>query len=491
MKRTGSIFLAAIIVALLIGGCNKAVEENEQYYNGIDISQHVDLVMYLIGTEPEDMDKVLEEFNRISEAELNTTLHIEWIGWGDFTNEYPILLSSGEQVDLVYAANWLDFYENAQRGAFLPLESMLSKYAPQSYKNMSQEVRRDVTVGEHIYAVPSNYTTYNAYGPMIRQDYLDKYEISEIKSFDAYMDFCMLIGKNENIDPTGLCSSGIELDDLYLFGEGYYPLTGSTGSLYWVDLNDEKKTVYFESECPVMEKFLKNAEKWYKSGCWSSNVLASKDETMLETKRAVSRVHNYDAWLGESGKDNDLELKYFNIANPIYKKSANQDAMAIPVSSKNPERALMLLEKIKNDEKYYMILTYGIEGYNYELAENGKISFLNDTYGNEPGTWGFRDEKYYKNNAVLSDSALALRDELAEEAEENPMPGFYLDISEIEKEYGNIDYVSRLYFDTLVLGYVSYDEGMKELSENLVREGNDIIKENLQNQVNKYFGIQN
>ena len=99
-------------------------------------------------------------------------------------------------------------------------------------------------------------------------------------------------------------------------------------------MNDERKTVYFESECPSMEYFLQNAEKWYESGCWSSNVLASKDETLLENKKAVSRVHNYDAWLGESGKNNDLELVYYNLAAPIYEQPSNQDAMAIPVSSK-------------------------------------------------------------------------------------------------------------------------------------------------------------
>lgn len=489
MKKLHRLIVSCVIIAVLICGCNNNQNNKKQTTDSTSELKHVELVMYLIGTKPADMDNVLAKLNRLAEKELNATLSVEWIGWGDFANEYPILLSSGEQVDLVYAANWLDFYENAQRGAFLPLEGLLQEYAPESYASMSNEAIKDVSVGEHIYAVPSNYKTYNAYGPMIRKDYLQKYEIDAINTFDEYMDFCMMIGENENIDPTGLCSSGIELDDLYLMSKGYYPLTGSTGSLYWIDMNDEKKTVYFESECPAMEYFLKNAAKWYESGCWSSNVLASKDETMLENKKAVSRVHNYDAWLGESGKNNDLELVYYNLAAPIYEQPSNQDAMAIPVSSKNPERALMLLEKLKNDERYYMLLTYGIEGYNYEIHEDGKIYFLNDTYGNEPGTWGFRDEKFYKNNAAVSDEALAKRDEMAEQAKENPMPGFYMDLSEIEKEYSRIDYISKLYFDTLVLGYVSYEEGIKELNSNLEIEGNDKVKENLQKQVNEYFGL--
>lgn len=490
MKNIGRLIGISIMIGSLLCGCKATNVSQIKTTNGIDISKHVDLVMYLIGTKPDDMDKVLEQFNMLAEEELNATLHIEWIGWGDFSNEYPILLSSGEPVDLVYAANWLEFYENAQRGAFIPLEDLLEQYAPQSYESMSEGKQKDVTVDGHIYAVPSNYTTYNAYGPMIRKDYLDKYEVKEIDTFDDYINFCEVIGEKENIDPTGLCSSGIELDDLYLMNEGYYPLTGSTGSLYWIDLNDENKTVYFESEIPDMKYFLKNAEKWYKSGCWSSNVLASKDETMLETKRAASRVHNYDAWLGESGKDNQLELVYYNLANPVYEQPANQDAMAVPISSKNPERALMLLEKLKNDERYYMLITYGIEGYNYEIETDGKIKFLNDTYGNEPGTWGFRDEKFYKANSAVTDEALALRGKFGEEAQENPMPGFYMDMSEIEKEYSQIDYIGKLYFEPLVLGYVSYEEGIKELNTNLESQGNNRIKENLQKQVDEYFGIE-
>lgn len=489
MKRLHKLIIISVLAAIIICGCNNNLNNKSNTTDSDCELKRVEIVMYLIGTKPTDMDKVLEKINELSESELNATVSVEWIGWGDFANEYPILLSSGEQVDLVYAANWLDFYENAQRGAFLPLEDLLQEYAPKSYAGMSSEAVKDVSVGEHIYAVPSNYKTYNAYGPMIRKDYLKKYEITSINTFDEYIEFCMMIGENNNIDPTGLCSSGIELDDLYLMSNGYYPLTGSTGSLYWIDINDEKKTVYFESECPVMKYFLKNAKKWYESGCWSANVLASKDETMLENRKAVSRVHNYDAWLGESGKNNDLELVYYNLATPIYEQPANQDAMAIPVSAKNPERALMLLEKLKNDERYYMLFTYGIEGYNYEIREDGKIYFLNDTYGNEPGTWGFRDEKYYKKNAAVSDEALAKRDEIATMSKENPMSGFYMDLSDIEKEYSQIDYISKLYFDALVLGYVSYENGIKELNRNLVIEGNDKVKRNLQKQVNKYFGL--
>ncbi|MBE5958033.1 MAG: extracellular solute-binding protein [Lachnospiraceae bacterium] len=460
---------------------NSAIESE----SGIDISKHVDLTMYLIGTRPADMDLVLEKLNKLTERDLNVSLKIEWIGWGDFSKEYPILLSSGQPVDLVYASNWLNFYENAQRGAFLELNDLLEKYAPISRINMSEAKVKDVSVNDKIYAIPSDYTNYNTFGPIVRKDYMRKYNVTSFNNFEDYIDFCCKIGKNENIDPTGLCSSSIELDDLYLMSKGYYPLSGS-GSLYWIDLNDQKHKVYFESDCPAMKYFLTNAKKWYESGCWNKDVLSSKDETMLESNKAVSRVHNYDAWLGESGKDNELELDYFNLTNPLYKVSANQDCMAIPNSSNNPERALMLLEKLKYDEEYYMLITYGIEGYNYVLKDD-KIEFLNDTYGNEPGTWGFRNETFYKQNMAVKDEQFEYRKNYEKTAMENPMAGFYMNLSEIQKEYENLKYTTKLYFDPLVLGYVDYEEGMKMLNDNLKENGNDKVIEHLQKQVDEYY----
>lgn len=484
-------FILATVMCLNMAGCNskkKNIENDVKKYNGINISEHVNLKMYLIGTEPEDMGKVLDKLNEKINSDLNATLSIDWIGWGDFAKEYPILLTSGESVDLIYSANWLDFYENAQRGAFWELDDLLPEYAPNSYKNMSKADILDVSVNNHIYAVPADYTNYNTFGPMIRSDYLEKYNITSIDSFTDYMKFCSILGKNETIDPTGLCSSSIELDDLYLMSQGYYPLSGSTGSPYWIDLEDENKTVYYQSECPKMDYFLKNAKKWYENGNWSKDALYSKDETMLESGKAASRVHNYDAWLGESGKSNGYKLIYFNLAKPLFKQPASQDCMSIPKSSKNPQRALMLLDKLKNDESYYMLLTYGIEGYNYEICGNSKIKFLNDTYGNEPGTWGFRSDKFYKQNDVVSDEGIKERKKYTDMAKENPMPGFYMDLSQIDTKYNQITNIGKIYYDPLVLGYISYEEGMKMLNENLEKEGNEEIKTVIQKQVDEYFG---
>ena len=53
------------------------------------------------------------------EKELNATLSVEWIGWGDLQMNI-LFYYPREQVDLVYAANWLIFMK--MKGAFLPLK---------------------------------------------------------------------------------------------------------------------------------------------------------------------------------------------------------------------------------------------------------------------------------------------------------------------------------------------------------------------------------
>lgn len=491
MIRKVTAFFLIIAVLLSAAGCSRKSGTGQAGGNGDGTQssrlEHVDLVMYLLGSEPADMDIVLEELNKKAEADLNCTLSIEWIGWGDFTTQYPLVLSSGEQVDLIYAATWLDFTQNAQKGAFLPLEDLLPEYAPKSWSVVSEAVRKQATVDGHMYALPANYKTYNSFGPIVRGDLMEKYHIPDILSFDDYISFLDTIASNEDLDPSGLYSAGMELDNLFLLSRGYYPLTGASESPYWIRLGDDRYTVYFKSECPDMVEFLSNAEAWCNKGYWSRSVLANKDETMLESGLAASRVHNFDTWIGEYGKNLDYKLRYFNLAAPTRVLSSIQDAMAVPASSKHPDRALMLLEKLRNDESYYMLLTYGIEGVHYTITEESRINFLNPDYGNEPGTWGFREAKYKRDDASFPNDGARVRSEIADSAIEVDFTNYNMNIKPIKTEYTVLENVIAEYYNPLKLGYVSYQEGMAELKKELAIAGNDIIKLELKKQLNEFL----
>src|SRR5665647_2126712 len=132
MKKSMKSIVIALAMLLVLttvfSGCSKKATSTQ-----VDTKKFVELKMYLIGTPAKDYDAVLAAFNEKAKKDLNCSLSVTWIGWGDFSTKYPLILASGEPIDLIYTSTWTNFYQNAQKGAFLALEDLAPKYAPASF----------------------------------------------------------------------------------------------------------------------------------------------------------------------------------------------------------------------------------------------------------------------------------------------------------------------------------------------------------------------
>lgn len=51
--------------------------------NGVDISEELELTMYLLGDPQPDAELVYEEVNKKRKKDLNTTLKVKYIPWAD------------------------------------------------------------------------------------------------------------------------------------------------------------------------------------------------------------------------------------------------------------------------------------------------------------------------------------------------------------------------------------------------------------------------
>ena len=163
----------------------------------IDTSKAVKLIMYLIGGPAKEYDMVLTEVNKKLQTDLNANVTVNWIGWGDFSTKYPLTLASGEPIDLVYASTWTNFYQNAQKGAFLALEDLTPVYAPKSFASYTPEWINQATVNGHLYAFPANFSQVGEMGYIVRGDLMTKYGIPDIKTIDDYGVFLDGIVKND------------------------------------------------------------------------------------------------------------------------------------------------------------------------------------------------------------------------------------------------------------------------------------------------------
>lgn len=494
-KSTALLLTAAMMLGVGMTGCSGPSGAGASTGAGSgsngnnDTSQKVDLTMYVVGDKPNQFDTVMQKFNEKLSKKLNAKLSVNWIGWGDYANKYPLLLSSGESFDLIYTATWLNFYQQAQKGAFMALDTLLPKYAPKSWEQTSAIARKEATVNGKIYCLPSGKSTYNAYGPIVRGDLMKKFNMTSITNFDDMEKYLENVKKYEpDMQPYDLFSQGSELDDLYMFTYGLYPLTGNCGSIYWIDPNAEHPKVIAKQDWEKMPEFLNKMKSWCNKGFWTKSALSNKDSLMTQNGKAAMKVHNIDTWSGLYIKDPKWDFQYFNIVKQNETLSYAQDAMAIPNSSKNPERALMLLELLRTDEDMYNAFTYGVEGVNYKKESDGTVKnlMLGDWTLDACG-WGFRTDKFTRDATGSPPTLTQEKKKIQDTLKQNKYRAFHMDTDPIKNEYAAVQNVMQQYFNPLEVGYTDPVSGLAEVKKQMNAAGNEKIVTELQKQLDDFI----
>jgi putative aldouronate transport system substrate-binding protein len=457
----------------------------------VDISKKVELKMYLIGSPAKDYDMVLDAVNQKLEKDLNATLTVSWVGWADFGTQYPLLLASGEPIDLIYASTWTNFYANARKGAFLPLEELAKTYAPKSLEQITPDAYKQAEVDGHLYGMPAQFYQYGEMGYIVRGDLMDKYGLSSINSLDDFGAYLDAVVKNDpQMSPTAQMSSSDTLDGYWARANGYYSITQKQYSPFWVSLDDSSGKIFNMYESDGILDFFNKMKEWGDKGYWSKSILSNKDENMFKDGKAASRLHNQDSWKSGYVANPEWDVRFFPNSKYVFKTAAMQDGMAIPASSKNPERALMFLEKLRTDESYYNLLTYGIEGKHYEITADNKLKAL-DLDGFAPEgycSWGFKSPEFFKEPVESPPNIDDVKQNLESLAKDNPYMLFTPDYEPVKNEIAAVDNVLQQYALPLNYGYINNPEdGLKTLVEKLKSAGADKVMAELQKQLDAFL----
>ena len=137
---------------------------------GPDISEEVTLVMYLIGDRPADNDEVFAKINERLKAEINATIDVKFMSWGEYEQKYPLIFASGEDWDIIYTADWCFYNAQATKQGFYEItQEALETYAPMSAETMYPEAWEQAKVDDKVYMLPMNYKEITAYVYMVRE----------------------------------------------------------------------------------------------------------------------------------------------------------------------------------------------------------------------------------------------------------------------------------------------------------------------------------
>lgn len=505
--RLLAMLLALVMIMGMMASCTKTTEDETATKpeskpesvvddsSEIDISEEIELNMYFVNAETPGWEDMLVEFNKLLKEELNCTLKVNFIGFADFQTKYPLVLSSGEPIDLIYASSWLNFYNNAEKGAFMPLQDIIPTYAPITWDWLSdnKDILIQASVNDNIYCIPSARKTYTSSGFIVRGDLMEKYNIPEFHDMVGYGEYLKAIKENEpGIQPAGVSSGKMHFVDIIMNENGFFPL--SDPALYFIDPEEENPQVFTTVDWEGLPEFLELTKSYYEAGYWPSSTLSDTSDasTMFQAGQWASIVHNVDSYAGTAINNPDWDVKWFRREGPVFPSPAVQDTMAIPISAQNPERALMLIEKIRTEQKYWDLFAYGILGVHSNIFEDGSVEMIDPAnFNSESAGWGLRTEELYRNVEGLPDDYEVYQQALRDDEYSNnriSYTGFAFNTESVKNEYAAVQSVMTQYFNPLLLGFAPDNEkALEELKQQMTAAEVDTVIAEYQRQLDEYI----
>ena len=372
--------------------------------SAIDTSEHVKITYMFTGDKPEGgaYDRFMEmneKLNEILTEKCNAELEFYWIGWTDYLSVYNLTIAAMDgTVDLIgTASDWLDAWPNAKNGAFLPLsEEMLKTYAPQTWASVPAENWELCKYDGDIYLMPEdNYAQWTNHGYIYRLDWAKEAGLADgVHSWEDMTKYFEYI--TANADALGITQAwdsdgthNIQMTSGWVASHtNFVPIDGICTAALWGGTKDDLYTIVTPAytDTQMMVDYAKMMKSWDEMGVWKTDVLNNTVSTNRDDFRVGlvgAEQHHTQTWTDlcsatESNTiykdDADAEAGFFYFGEEtdnVVALSITHGAMAVSAASKNPERALMVYDLLRNDQDCYDLINYGIKGISWELDENG------------------------------------------------------------------------------------------------------------------------
>lgn len=405
-KRILSMILTGAMIFTMVGcgsSSNGTSSNNEsgtivKEDGTVDTSKHVKVKFVVLGNKPTNgrVDAVLEKVNEKLTEKVNAELEIQYVEWADWQTQYNLLLASGDNtIDLITTAtDWLDAWPNVKKGSFMPLsEDMLKTYAPQTWSTVSAEHWDQCKYKDEIYLIPEdNYAQYTNHGMYYRGDWAKEFGISEVNNFADLGKYFKGVKENKTDvipwDVSGTAANANALVGGYMESNTNNILIDGIpiglSTLFYGKSKDDLYTLtspYMEGT--TLEDFAALMKSWADAGYWREDVLnydGDNRELMYAGQSGADQHHSMTYYSGTrptmDEKQPNSDLKMFPFSEPsknLTKVVITHGALAVGANSKNPERALMVYDLLRNDKEIYRLYNYGIEGEDYIVTEDGKL----------------------------------------------------------------------------------------------------------------------
>ncbi|SDN08182.1 carbohydrate ABC transporter substrate-binding protein, CUT1 family (TC 3.A.1.1.-) [Fictibacillus solisalsi] len=483
MKKKLVVLLALVLsIGTILSACSSKDSSSAEKdgKNG----QPYEIKWYTIGTPQKDTDKVFAEVNKYVKKKINATVKMTQIDWGDWAQKSQVMINSGEPFDIIFT-NGTDYVQNAQKGAFLPIDDMLNKEGKDLKNVIDPALLEGIKVNGKVYGVPTNKEAARQSVYTFNKRLVDKYhfDLSKVKSLEDLEPMLKVIKEKEpKITPLATFKAYLPYD--YIF---------NNEMPFAVAFNGDRDHVVNQFESDLAMSTYKTMHSYYKAGYLKEDAATSKESWPMD-------VENWFVRMGDSQPYADLlwsrSAKYDVVSVPVEKPVTINDSVsgsiqAISATSKNPKKTMEFLTLLNTDPYLRNLVDKGIEGVHYKKDKAGKIEDLPariDNYNMPTYSLGNHFILYlYKNDP--KDKWEKFKD-FNESATAAPTLGFHFNSDPVRSELAAITNISKEFYPALATGSVDPEVYLPKLNKKLKDAGADKVLKEIQKQFDKWKSTQ-
>ena len=477
-------------------------------YPNVDFSKDETIYITLIGDTPNDFPDIVAAANEYLKP-YHTTLDFTIWAWSDYKKLYSLNLASGENIDMIFTAPWSFMWSEASNGSFRVLtEDFLKENMPLTTKYQKPETWNGVKLDGDIIAVPSNDTSPNGKIIAVRQDLVEKYGRTELKNWNDYKEWLIDIATKETPE-SGIMGIGASADNEQVWNV-YREQFGTMEAV----VSQDRVTYYFvyeEGKLPKPEDLVFAWDNdWFKAYCkdmvelsqagaWSRSALTNetRPQDAFGALQAASFARNTVLTYMQQAEeaDSNARCQIYDITQDYFclGEAYNNNDIAITSSSKNPERAAMILDLMKFDTYLNHLFRMGIEGVHYTLdADNNYIQ--TDKSGDYPKdtlaiSWIIRNGEVTE--YIEDDRQRWLDEEERAKMVANPLEGFVFSDANIQFEAQACNTILQEYIPSLQLGlFDDYEAKIDQMMAELDKAGFQKVDQEIRSQYEAWYNMQ-
>ena len=465
-----------------------------------------------MGPIPSDLQKVEDELNKITEAEINTHVTLDMLEPANFAQQVNLKMSSAEAFDLLCTmpSGTASFNNMASQTQLMDITELLDEYG-QDILSTVGDLMKSTTMDGKIYGVPTWRSLVTSTYVVMRTDVLEDLGLLEkaqnMTTLTEYEEILQAVKDSEKwnylagMAASDLVGTVLAMGGCYMGEDSFadytcYDQLGDTNKMIAINPDGSDSTVINNFKTDEYHKMYEKMKEWYDKGYVYGDVTTQTDKAgeMVKSNAVFSFFSQSEIGV-EQARETECGMPMTcvkMVTMPISTSTCTKFVWAVPTTSNEPEAAMKMLNLMYTDSRVANLLAWGIEGVHYQVKDG--VAYFMD--GQDANNCPYHTADFLYGNQFLvlpwDGQPADFRDQAKAEmdsAEVSAYLGFACDTTGISSEISAVSNVIAEFLPSIDSGIAS-QEDYDAFLEKLDGSGMPKILEEYQNQLNTWLESQ-